>query len=201
MATTGQKVVDDARVILQDAAGTRWADAEMLVWINNGRRDMSLIKPSLWNTLAKRTVTLSAGAYQTISLADAYSLVDVMNNATAADAPTTAIIKVQREQLDTFAPSWRAETGAAVQNWFRDEAHHLSFWVYPAVSGGKIHVNVNVTPNSLGALTETCVPLDVMATTLMHYVLYRAYAKDAEIAANAELSKLYLSLFTAALTA
>jgi hypothetical protein len=204
MAITALKVVTDARVILNDATGTRWTDAEMLAWINAGRRDMAMLKPALWNQTARRTVTLENGAYQTLTglgLADASALVDVLNNV-KADGSVGAVIKsIPRAQLDNFRPNWKTETGNAVQNWFKDEASHYAFWIYPAVTGGKIAVNISVAPTDLAALSEQCVPLDVMATTLMHYVLYRAYAKDAEVAQNAALSSQYLQLFTAALSA
>jgi hypothetical protein len=201
---TATKVVTDARIILNDVTGTRWGDVEMLSWVNAGRRDMALLKPSVWNQTAKRQVTLGAGCYQTfpsLGLSDASALIDVLNNVNADNSVAGVIRNTTRVQLDNFRPNWKTETGSVVQNWFKDEASHYAFWVYPAVSGGKIDVNVSVAPTDLSALSEQCVPLDVMATTLMHYVLYRAYAKDAETAQNAALSQSYLQLFTAALSA
>jgi hypothetical protein len=204
MTITAQKVVTDARIILNDVAGTRWGDAEMLSWVNAGRRDMAMLKPTVWNQTAKRQVTLAAGAYQafhTLGLTEASALVDVLNNVNADNSVGTVIKNTTRQQLDSFRPQWKTETGNTVQNWFKDEASHYAFWVYPAVAGGKIDVNISVAPTDLASLTLQCVPLDVMATTLMHYVLYRAYAKDSEVAQNAALSQSYLQLFTAALAA
>lgn len=205
MSITAQSVVNDARVLLNDIAGARWGNAEMLSWVNAGRRDMAALSPKVWGQLAKRTVTLLAGAYQSLmtldGVSDAFALVDVMNNATAAGKASTVIKLASRSQLDNYRPGWRSETGTAVQNWFRDEANHFGFWVYPAVSGGKIDINVSVTPADLSALSEVIAPLDVLATTLMHYLLYRAYAKDAEVAQNAALSQNYLQLFMAGASA
>lgn len=204
MTILAQKVVTDARLLLNDVSGTRWGDVEMLSWVNAGRRDMAMLKPTVWNQTAKRTVTLENGAYQTLTglgLSDASALVDVLNNVNADNSVGAVIKNTTRQQLDGFRPQWKTEVGKEVQNWFKDEASHYAFWTYPAVTGGKIDVNISVAPSDLASLSEQCVPLDVMATTLMHYVLYRAYAKDSEVAQNAALSSQYLQLFTAALAA
>lgn len=203
MTILAQTVVNDARAMLNDADKTRWTDAELLGFLNQGRRDWSAIKPKTWSLTARRTITLSAGCYQTLTgltgVEDAFALQGVVSNVAANGAMTTVIRPVTRAQLDGYRPSWQSETGTAVQNWFPDEANELAWWVYPAVTGGKIAINVSVTPGAVSLADPAC-PLDVMATTLMHYILYRAYLRDGEIAQNKSLSDSYLQLFTAAMS-
>lgn len=200
MGILASAVVNDARIILNDVAGTRYTNPEMLIWVNAGRRDMAALRPSVWNKTAKRTVTLASGAYQKLDelgVSDASSLMDVICNVSGT-TPTSTIRLIERSQLDNFKPSWRSETGKEVQHWFKDEANHFGFWIYPSVTGGKIDVNVAVAPVDLGTLEEVCVPIDVLATTLMHYLLFRAYSKEDEASAQAK-AQAYLQLFTAAL--
>jgi hypothetical protein len=97
--------------------------------------------------------------------------------------------------LDSFKPGWRTERGSEVVNWFPDMTNMFAFWIYPTVTGGKLSLNVAVTPAEIPSLSSVVVPLDALFNPLLNYVLHRAYAKDAETAQSAQLSAAYLSLF------
>ena len=196
MALTGTDIAVRARTLLNDDTGVRWTDAELLRWINDGRREMAALKPKVFGQTSHTTHTLDAGAYQTLGLTGAYAIADITRNTSGS-----AVRVVTRESLDTFRPGWVAETGAAVQNWVPDATNPLAFWVFPSVTGASIDVLALVTPPDLPALTSTALPFDQYLTPLTNYVMHRALAKDAEVAANAALSAAYLTLFSTALSA
>ena len=201
MAITGTVIASRARTILNDVAGTRWTDAEILGWINDGRRDMAALQPKLWGNTAKRTVVLTAGCYQRLNLlagmADVFALDNVVNNVREDDSAGPVVRPTTRLQMDSFDPGWRSKTGTNVQNWFKDESNHFGFWVYPAVDGGKLDVEVSVSPSDITSLSDVVVPIDVMATTLLNYVMFRAYSKETESEKSVARAASYLQLFTA----
>lgn len=195
MAITGTQISTRVGILLNDTSLVRWDAAERLVWINDGRREMASLKPTIFGNGTKVTHTLAAGCYQRIDTAGAYQLKSIdSNNATGkAIRPTT------QQQLDAFKPGWRADTGTEVQNWFPDETDPLGFWVYPAVSGAVVDTHVWITPTDLATLSDTALPFDQYEPALVNYVCYRALSKEDEAGMVAKATGFY-SLFTSALS-
>ena len=201
MALLVSAVVLRARTLVNDTTGVRWTDPEMLLWINDGRREMATARPSIFGHGSKLTHALSAGAYQELDASTgAYAVADIAHNLVGGQ-PGPVISLVTKSSLDSFRPGWLQETGNSVQNWVVDPSNPLGFWVYPAVTGGQVAVTAMVTPAELYAMDDVALPFDQYLTTLVNYVLYRAYSKDAEAGANAQIAAAYLQLFSAAFAA
>jgi hypothetical protein len=195
MAITGTQISGRAGILLQDTSGTRWdPTTERLAWINDGRREMAILKPAVFGAAANEiTHTLTTGCKQRIATTDAYKIASVDYNVTSGVAirPTT------QDQLDAFKPAWRGDTGDDVQNWFSDQTDPLSFWVYPA-STGNIKAHVHISPPDLASLDDVALPFDIYEPVLVNYVCYRALSKEDEAGAVAKAQAFY-ALFTSAL--
>jgi hypothetical protein len=184
-------IVSRARTILNDADGVRWLDAELLNWINDGQRMITLVRPDASVTSA--AVSLSAGTKQTLP-ADALRILDVIRNIGADGSGGRAVRLVDRDVLDTQNPTWHADAGqAVVKNFVYDNRDPKTFYVYPpATAASKVEVMYSKLPVNATALSSELSVADIYADPLLNYVLHRAYSKDAEFAQNFELSVAYL---------
>ena len=201
MAITAKKVIDRVRAVVNDAIEVRWLDPELLNWINDGRREIDTYQPGMFSQTANIVHKLADGCYQKLVANNAYAIAAVTHNVNANGSVGDAIRVTQRDVMDTFKPGWLADSGTKVQNWVQDTISPVSFFVYPAVKGGSVLVVARVAPPELTSVNDTALPFDQFLVPLVNYVLHRAYAKDAEVAKNAQLSADYLNLFTAAVSA
>lgn len=189
-------IIDRARIVLNDADGVRWLDAELLKWINDGQRVIALVRPDA--SVGMVTKTLDAGTKQTIPN-DGLRLLDVVKNGAGR-----AVRHVDRDILDTQNPNWHNETGvASVKNFIYDNRNPKVFYVYPPAGSGGTAATLDLVysknPTDVTTTGSTVDVADIYADPLLNYVLHRAYSKDAEFAQNFELSGTYLQIFQAML--
>ena len=191
-------IIDRARIVLQDTESARWADAELLKWINDGQRAIVVVRPdaSTLNT----TINLTTGTKQAIP-ADGIRLMDVVRNILANNGAGRAVRYVDREVLDSHDPSWHMSTAAVtVKQYVYDNRDPKNFYVYPpAAAGAKLEIIYSKNPTDVAAAGSTLALEDIYAEPLLNYVLFRAYSKDAEYGANAGLSDKYFGIFQALL--
>lgn len=187
-------IINRARIVLNDADGVRWLDAELLNWINDGQRVIALVRPDA--SVANSSVALSVGTKQTIP-ADGLRLLDVVRNVGADGSGGRAVRHVDRDILDTQNPSWHADSGqTTIKNYVYDNRDPKTFYVYPpAASGARVEVMYSKNPTDAASAGATLSVADIYADPLLNYVLHRAYSKDAEFAQNAALSGSYLQIF------
>ena len=191
-------IIDRARIVLNDADGIRWLDAEFFKWTNDGQRVIALVRPD--SSVANATLTLILGTKQSLPT-DGLRLLDVVRNINADLTGGRSVRHVDRDVLDTQNPSWHSDTGALVEkNFVYDNRDTKNFYVYPpALSTSKIEVVYSKNPADVTTLSSTVAVADIYADPLLNYVLYRAYSKDAEFAQNFQLSGAYLGAFNAML--
>ena len=177
-------IIDKAQTILQDVAGVRWNEAELLGWMNDGQREVIIYKPNA-NTVSAK-VQLVKGTKQTIPV-DGVQLVDVPRNLTAAGDPGRAIRLTERETLDAYQPEWHTTTpSATAKHYMYSLADPKRFWVYPpqpATGMGYIEIVYGAVPGDM-TLGAAITLDDVYQAALLDYVLYRAFSKDTEFAVN-----------------
>jgi len=204
MATPAQSIILRAQVALQDEAGTRWPASELVRHLNDGQREISRLRPD--QTASTAALTLAAGYLQALS-ATHQALIDIPNNTAS---PKTRITKVDMVQLDAVEPGWRGSTpGSVVKHFMHDLREPRVFQVYPpVVINTQVDAVVSLYPTDVSAPTApglvfTTVAGDISrpdhwAETLLNFVLFKAYSKDAEYGGNAQLAAGYLGLFNAA---
>jgi hypothetical protein len=197
MATiTVSSLLTRVAVILQDPTSIRWPQVELLDWLNDGQREIALFKPNAFTKNIPKQ--LIAGTKQTLPT-DGVALIDLPRNL-GADGLTAgnAVRLVSREILDSQLPGWHASTpAAAAKHFVYTPLDPKTFYVYPpqpATGMGYVEMVYVAAPTD-ATLVSTITVDDIYSTALMNFILSRAYAKDAEFAANASLATGYYGQF------
>lgn len=198
MAITAAEVITRASDIIQDQTNVRWPQAELLRYLNDGRREICIVRPDIYATTT--VLTLAAGTKQAIP-ADGRRLLDVIRNmASDAVTPGRAVRIVEREVLDAQLPDWHSESSGATKHFMFDERSPKDFYVYPpAASGAKLQVAYSKTPVEITSLNTELSDEDIYTGALVDYICYRAFSKDAEYAGNVDRSALHYGQFRNAL--
>lgn len=201
MATiTVASILTKVSTILQDPTNIRWPTDELVLWLNDGQREVALYKPNAF--VVNNAVVCAAGTKQTLPAA-ALSLIDIVRNmGTNGTTPGNSIRAVSREILDTQVPNWHSSTPSAVtKHYVYTPLDPKTYYVYPPqpASGQGyvelVYVSAPTDATSGGNITID----DIYVTPLIDYILYRAYSKDAEYANNATLAVGYYQQFQALL--
>lgn len=189
-------LITRAQTILQDTTSTRWPVEELVGWLNDSYREIVLARPDA--NSESGTFTCSQGTRQDLTKAsggfpNALRLLDVVRNV-AATSTKRAIRHIERQILDDQRRGWHAETPTVnIEHFMFDPRLPRSFLVYPpASSQAQIEVVFSSVPLAHSAAdaadnsTATIRIVDSYANAMLDYILYRAYSKDAEYAANAQ---------------
>lgn len=206
MAIAAQSIIRRVAETLQDLTAVRWSTAELVRYLNDGQRELGTYRPDAVSTNA--TVNLTVGAKQTLP-ADGFKLLDILRNETANSK--RAVRLVNRQLMDAHIPNWYSQTPSLeVQHFLYDPRDPLVFYVYPPASAGAaVYMIYAAHPAGVAepadGTTYTAVSgninvPDIYANALMDYVLYRAFAKDAEYAGNAARATAHYQAFVNALT-
>ena len=200
MATiTALSTLTKVQTILQDTTGIRWPiDDELLGWLNDGQREVVLNKPEA--SVKNESVTLTTGSTKQTIPAAGIMLVDVVRNMGAAGStPGKAVRLVTRDVLDAQRPDWHsdANTGNYIQHFMYDPRDPKTFYVYPKAPATALYLELvySAAPTDCATTASTIGVDDIFANALLDYVLYRAYSKDAEYAANGQLALAHYTAF------
>ena len=206
---TGTNIIDRARFTLQDSSGVRWTDAELLTYLNDGQRELVNFRPEAKATHAN--VLLAAGTEQTLP-SGGLRLIKVTRNmsGSAADATGGKSIRIIEEDLvNSIDPDWHDPTvtgysahGSVVKNYVFDGDDPKKFYVYPGIKSGSsayIEIVYSALPTDLSSVSSTIDVDDIYGNALLNFVLYRAYLKDAEYAANNQRAGSHYQLFTSSI--
>ena len=201
MATvTAQSLIHKAQVILQDTTGVRWTESELLDWLNDGQCEVALYKP---NACVRNTsMPLQAGTKQALP-ADGIQLIDVLRNrGPAGTTPGRAIRIALREVMDAQLPSWHSTPAAAeVRHYLYNPLDPKTFYVWPPQpeSGrNQVEIIYGAVPGRVSAGGVIAID-DIYQNVLVDYILYRAYSKDAEYAADQGRADKHRAAFLGAL--
>lgn len=198
-------IITRVSVALQDASYVRWSISELLGYLNQGQQEVANFKPNA--SITSAAVQLVQGTKQSLP-SGGLVLIDVVRNMGSGGAtPGSAIRIVSRMLLDAQFPGWHdsALASSTVKHYVYTPLDPTRFYVYPPQPAsphyvelvyGKVPTDVaaNPTPTSLptGAINVE----DIYAPALHNYMIFRAYSKDSEYAANAQLATLHYTMFT-----
>jgi hypothetical protein len=197
MALTAANVITRAQDLIQDTTGVRWPEAELLRYLNDGRREVCIARPDLYSVSSVQS--LAAGTKQAIP-ADGSRFLDAIRNISVDNAPGRAVRIVEREVLDAQLPDWHSSTTGATKHFMFDERTPRVFYVYPpAAAGQKLEIAYAQNPVEITNTSTELTNEDVYAGALVDYVCYRAFSKDAEYAGNAQRAGLHYAQFTSLL--
>lgn len=186
-------ITSRAAQLLQDSTGVRWPEAELVGWLNDGQREVVLVRPDA--SVTNASVILTANSTKQSIPAGGIRLLDVVRNMGVDGlTPGNVVRLVSREVLNAQIPTWHSDAGqTAIKHFCHDPRDPKHFYVYPrphATTVVQTELLYSSAPADcvLPSVTPTAVISldDVYGNALLDYVLYRAYSKDAEYAANVQ---------------
>jgi len=186
MATvTVASILNRANTLLNDKTWTRWPKQELLDFYNDAAKAIVLMRPDAHTKNVE--FSCSAGTKQSLP-SDALRLIEVLRNASGK-----VIRYVPRKALDDSYPDWhRTNTATEVTAYAYDDRDPKNFYLYPGPAANvSIDIVYSVAPQSktLTEVESTESPAvadldDIYINPLIDFILYRAFSKDAEYAAN-----------------
>ena len=206
-----KSILQNASVALADERDhRRWPLAELLANLHDGLLELQERRPDAFS--AARPHLLTAGARQTV--AGVHSVLSATMNVLRSDptVPRRTVRMVTRLHLDNSDREWVGRPQATlIENAALDNHEREKFWVQPPSDGqGAVELQVSIRPELVGIaaganpllLNSYAFTLDVpreFAPALTYYVLHRAWAKDADFAANQQNSNKYYDWFKQAI--
>lgn len=190
-----REVIKRVEDVLQDS-NVRWPRIELQNWLNESYLQIVQLRPD--SNAKTGTFTCVAGTRQTITtgFASALRIIDIVRNlASASDKKVVRLIN--RSVLDDQRPAWHTDTATVnIQNYTFDVRQPKSFFVFPpATTAAQLEVvyadlptahalsAANLDPAS--SSSDVILVDDTYVTAIIDWILYRAFSKDAEFAANA----------------
>jgi hypothetical protein len=198
---TAKYFIDKASIQLLDQGNTRWTRAELLGWVNDAQRQITVMSPNATNKVA--VVKLDPGTRQNIP-ADGWTLLDIIRYmGTTGTTPGRVPRIISQQILNDFNPNWHAATPVTVPlNYVYDQQDQTVYYVYPPSNGkGYLQINYSPVPADVNSESNLLSVNDIFQTAVLDYVLYRANSKDAEYAPGLALAGGYLQTFMATMAA
>ncbi len=197
MATvTVNTVLLRANTLLNDPSFIRWPKQELLDYFNDASRAIVLVRPDAF--CKNVSFSCAAGTKQTLP-AEALRLIEVIRNASG-----TVIRHVPRKALDDSYPDWHSgATATKVTAYTYDERDPKTFYLYPGPAAAhSIDVVYSVAPTTkvLTDVENVSTPAvadldDIYINPLIDFILYRAFSKDSEYAANGNNAATHYNAF------
>ena len=192
-------IIGKAQILAQDTTAIRWSLAEWLGWLNDGQREIAMIKANAYTKVAN--VTLVAGTKQTLP-ADGIEFIEYIRSmGVGGSTPGLSARKVSRRIMDSQTPGWHSATPTvAAQHYIFEPLAPKVFYLYPPSTGtAPAECLYSASPPDV-ATAATVISLDdVYSNALLDYLLYRAYSKDSESVGNAERAMLSRKAFETSL--
>ena len=204
MTITAQSIVRRCVETLQDNTSIRWPVNELVRYLNDGQREITLYRPD--SMVTSSSLPLTSGSKQALPI-NGTKLIDVVRN---SGGSKRALRLTNREILDAQLPGWHNQAGVVeVLHFMFDPREPRTFYVYPpAAAGASVDLIYAALPTDIteptdGALYTSVtgnvsVP-DIYGNVLQDYMLYRAYSKDSEYAGNGARAQVHYQQFTNAL--
>lgn len=202
MATiTAQAIIDKAQMILQDTTEVRWTESELLGWLNDGQREIAIMRPDLFSVIGN--VTCVAGTKQSIPANGTALLRAIRNMGSGGATPGRAIRQVTLDLLDANVPDWHTKASVTEILHVAVEAKVPKvFYTYPpATAGTQLEVLYGASPADVAAKGNVIGVDDVFATPLIDYLCYRAYSKDQDMTGNADRASAHHQAFVSVVNA
>lgn len=194
-------IINKAEVILQDTTNVRWPETELLGWLNDGQREIALLKPDVSNKTGP--APLVAGTRQALP-SDGVTLIKVTRNmGTNGTTAGEAIRKVPQDLMDSQTPGWHTTTATnVVKHYMYDSRAPRVYYVWPPSLGTtQVELVYGAPPADVATVSSVITVDDIYANALIDYVLFRAYSKDLELAGNAERAGAAKAMFQQSLGA
>ena len=201
MSIAASVIIDNVSKLLGDPNNLKWTRAELLGWLNDAQKQITVMSPNATNKVA--TIQLAAGTRQSIP-SDGWTLLDVIRYmGTTGNTPGRVPRIISQQVLNDFNPNWHSATASTVPlNYIFDQQDQTIFYVYPPNNGkGYLQINYSPVPADLTSESQNISVNDIFKTAITDYVLYRASSKYVDYAPGITLAAGYLQTFMATMGA
>jgi hypothetical protein len=173
----------------------RWTIEEILMWITDAQRTITLLRPNSNNIVA--AVPLVPGIRQSLP-PDGWLLLSINANMDDTGGYGRAVTFTTMAQMNRQFPNWRTDLRNPVAyNYIYDLTDRKAFYVWPPNDGtGMIECNYAATPHEHLAMTETIQLDDIFVPVVVDYCAMRASTKDAEFGPGLQYAAHFQGLFT-----
>ncbi len=196
MTILASDIITRVRVqLIDEGSVVRWTDDELLDWITDAQRAITVLSPSAASTTA--TVPLVTGTKQSLP-ADGYMMLNAVRNVDSTGTIGGRAIRLAtRDSLDANNPNWHTDPASGVAyNYVYDPSEQLTFYVYPPNNGsGYLQVVYAQLPVQLTADTDELIIQDAFQPALFDYVMMRAWQKDTDFAAGMQRAQAHMQAF------
>lgn len=183
MATAAQTIIDKVVYDLKDSKNNRWPLPDLLSYLNDGQEAIVLLKPDV-NAVIE-SVQLVVGSIQDLPSTAIQMLEATYNMGTDGTTVGDPISIVDRAIMDACYPGWRVAAAATSVKHVIYDPKKLpkKYWIYPKSDGSNyIEIVTSKIPTACTALGSNIALGDEYKIVLYHYVMARAFSKNAETA-------------------
>lgn len=168
--------------LLHDISGVRWSSADLLLWLNDGQKQVAIHRPDA--SVFNGAVALTAGNTKQSVPAAGVRLLSVNRNMGTGSTPGRPVTLVDRDILDAQLPDWHTDDAAAViKHYVFDIKDPRTFFVYPRpLASVYVEMSHSVLPTDCASTSSTIGIPAIYSNALLDYIMYRALSADTEYA-------------------
>lgn len=189
---TPQTIITEVRKLIQDAAGDRFSDSDLVGFVNQAIKRMVSLRPDLFVTSA--AVETTDDVVEQSLPTSAVRLLEIFSVVGGS-----AVTEVDRETMDQMYPEWVTEASGTPVNWIRHPRKPTGYFLYPRPSASvQLNTQYVDTPSDYTlSATITGLP-ESYFTAIIDCVVFLAESVDAESVGN-DRAKFYYDNFLEAL--
>lgn len=193
-----QRVLDGARLELNDPDEVRWPNTDLLSALNDALLALLVVRPDA--KVVTGAILLSQGTMQSLPTGGTRLMRITRNMGTAGLTPGRAIQIGDMAALDAIEPDWHsAEGDGTVDEYFYDPIVPRTFYVSPGIPASPasyVEASYTTTPAVVvNPKTEDLPVDDVYAPALREWMLYRCWGGDDESSPNYSQAQARLRTF------
>ena len=180
--------------LLSDPTHVRWSVDELIDYVNDAQKQIVLLVPDANSRTDAFSITPNQSRQTLPTSPEAIRLLRITRN-----LPDGRVVyPTLRSAIDAEIPTWHSATGNAVEHYIYDpNADRKTFYIYPRMTQGghQVEIVYSSIPVQVTSLANDLALSDQYINPVVDWVLYRAWAKDAEYAGNAGLAQRHEASF------
>lgn len=187
--------------LLADEGATRWTNAVMVDWYNEGLLDMVTRQGSI--LVSVDTFTMVAGSQQAVA-SDRIAILDIGQNLGPVAKPRNGEVPpvYDKETMDAAYPGWQSSSpGSLIKAVVRNPVSPKIFYVFPpqpTTNPGRLSIIFSKRPSvvSVNSISSTTFqPDDEYEPIMIEYLLHRGCLADSDNPAMAGRASSHLQAY------
>jgi hypothetical protein len=196
MAFTAGQIIDMVARKLHDTSNVRWPAAEKLLFLNMAQLQVVMVQPQA--NAKYKTLTLDAGARQSLDAPDLRLLTITRNMGTSGLVPGRYVSATDRASLDASLSTWTsAQAVTEIESYTVDSRVDGEFFVYPPPNTADLQVEcvVSERPTDCAATADNIALADTYVSPIMHWMFYLCLSFQLDSPASSQQALSHYQLF------